>query len=78
MKEEAPRPGSLRRRYSRAVWTILVALAGLLVASTGLSPASASGGGWEYWQDLEYTEVTEDTCDVPGLTVRLDQISDGK
>jgi hypothetical protein len=74
MKEEPAGAGPLRRR-SRAVG-VLVVLAVLLVISSGLTPASASGGGWHHEYDpsgaIVYTEVTEDTCDVPGLTVQLD------
>jgi hypothetical protein len=78
MSQATARRGS-PRRPTRAVWAPFVGLAALLLAFVGPTPASASGGGgWEYWHDVEYSEVTEDTCDVPGLTVQLDQVSDGK
>jgi hypothetical protein len=41
----------------------------LLAAGLGVAPAAtASTGGWQTGH-FEWGEITEDTCDVPGLTV---------
>jgi hypothetical protein len=53
--------------------------AGLTVASIAVAEAAAAGPPIEHVKvHEETTEIVENFCDVPGLTVRLDRVFDGK
>jgi hypothetical protein len=53
--------------------------AGLTVASIAVAGAASAGPPVEHVKfHEETTEIVEDFCDVPGLTVRLDRVLDGK
>jgi hypothetical protein len=65
-------------RATKVFGTVGVA-AGLTVASIALAGAAAAGPPLEHVKfHEETTETVEDFCDVPGLTVRLDRVLDGK
>jgi hypothetical protein len=53
--------------------------AGLTVTSIALAGPASAGPPIEHVKfHEETTEIVEDFCDVPGLTVRLDRVLDGK
>jgi hypothetical protein len=54
-------------------------VAGLIAASIAMAGAASAGPPTEHVKfHEETTETVEDFCDVPGLTVRLDRVLDGK
>ena len=65
-------------RATKLVGTVGVA-AGLTVASIALEGVALAGPPLEHVRFHEATtEIVEDFCDVPGLTVQLDRVLDGK
>ncbi len=59
------------------VLRFLAALTSLAVATIGATSPAAADTPWLDEDDV-YTEVTEDFCDVPGLTVELVSTSDSR
>jgi hypothetical protein len=65
-------------RATKLFGTVVVT-AGLTVASIAVAGAAWAGPPLEHVKfHEETTEIVEDFCDVPGLTVRLDRVLDGK
>ena len=62
---------------SRAMTNAVASLAGLALATVGTAGASAAPTEWQPFHDT-YGDVTEDFCDVPGLTVQLEGASEGR
>ncbi|TCC58181.1 hypothetical protein E0H73_28075 [Kribbella pittospori] len=52
-------------------------LAGLALATVGTPGASATPTEWRPFHDT-FDDVIEDFCDVPGLTVELEGVSEGR